>query len=60
MASPQLAGRWPWSPEFKNFEVVDTKEKAADAVRKFKQERCDEIKNNLYLAKRSVGYCTIP
>jgi hypothetical protein len=44
IASPQLVGRWPWPAEFKNFEVVDTPEKAAAAVRKFKQEGYDEIK----------------
>jgi len=44
IASPQLVGRWPWPAEFKNFEVVDTKEKAEAAVRKFKAEGYDEIK----------------
>lgn len=44
IASPQLVGRWPWPPEFKNFEIVDTKEKAAGAVRQFKQAGYDEIK----------------
>lgn len=44
VASPQFAGRWPWPTDFRNFEVVDTKEKAAMAVRKYKKEGYDEIK----------------
>lgn len=44
IASPQLAGRWPWSPEFKNYEIVDSKEKAVAAVRQFKKQGYDEIK----------------
>lgn len=44
IASPQLVGRWPWPPEFKNFEIVDTKERAGVAVRQFKQAGYDEIK----------------
>src|SRR5688572_30293922 len=28
VASPQLVGRWPWPSEFRNYEIVDTKEKA--------------------------------
>lgn len=44
IASPQLVGSWPWPPEFKNYEIVDTKEKAASAVKRFKQEGYDEIK----------------
>jgi hypothetical protein len=53
IASPQLAGRWPWPPDFKNFEVVDTKEKANEAVKKFKQEGYDEIKIT-FMVKRDV------
>jgi imidazolonepropionase-like amidohydrolase len=53
VASPQLAGRWPWPTDFKNFEVVDTKEKGAAAVRKFKQEGYDEIKIT-FMVKREV------
>ena len=53
IASPQLVGSWPWPPEFKNYEIVDTKEKAANAVRKFKQEGYDEIKIT-FMVKRDV------
>jgi hypothetical protein len=44
ISSPQLAGRWPWPPEFKKYEIVDTKEKAINAVRQFRQQGHDEIK----------------
>ena len=44
VASPQLVGRWPWPPDFKNYEIVDTKEKAEAAVRNFKKEGYQEIK----------------
>jgi Amidohydrolase family len=44
IASPQLVGQWPWPPEFKNYEIVDTKEKAVAAVRQFREEGYDEIK----------------
>lgn len=44
IASPQFVGRWPWPPDFKNFEITDTKEKAAEAVRRFKKEGYDLIK----------------
>jgi hypothetical protein len=44
VASPQFVGRWPWPPEFKNFELTDTKEKAIAAVKKYKQEGYDAIK----------------
>jgi hypothetical protein len=44
IASPQLVGRWPWPADFKNFEVVDTKEKGIEAVKKFKSEGYDAIK----------------
>ncbi|MEP7372644.1 MAG: amidohydrolase family protein [Chitinophagaceae bacterium] len=44
IASPQLVGAWPWPPEFKIFEIVDTKAKAIVAVRQFKKEEYDEIK----------------
>jgi len=53
VASPQLVGRWPWSPEFKNFEITDTREKAMQAVRKFKQEGYDAIKIT-FMMKRDV------
>ena len=44
IASPQLVGRWPWPPDFRNFEIVDTREKARAAVKRFKEEGYDEIK----------------
>lgn len=44
VASPQLVGRWVWSPKFKNYAVADTPEKAAEAVRAFKKEGYDAIK----------------
>jgi cytosine/adenosine deaminase-related metal-dependent hydrolase len=44
IASPQLVGRWPWPTDFKNFEIVDTKEKGIAAVKKFKAEGYDAIK----------------
>lgn len=53
IASPQFVGRWPWPPDFKNFEIVDTKEKAANAVRKYKEEGYDAIKIT-FMVKRDV------
>lgn len=53
IASPQLAGRWPWPADFKNYEIVDTKEKAAEAVKRFKKEGYDEIKIT-FMIKRDV------
>lgn len=53
IASPQLAGSWPWSHDFKNFEIADTKEKAANAVRKFKEDGYDAIKIT-FMVKREV------
>ncbi|MBL7740268.1 MAG: amidohydrolase family protein [Chitinophagaceae bacterium] len=53
IASPQFAGRWPWPTDFKNFEVADTKEKAVEAVKKYKQEGYDEIKIT-FMIKREV------
>ncbi|MEI9808308.1 MAG: amidohydrolase family protein [Bacteroidota bacterium] len=53
VASPQLVGRWPWPADFKNFEVVDTKEKAAEAVKRYKQEGYDAIKIT-FMIKRDV------
>jgi imidazolonepropionase-like amidohydrolase len=51
VASPQLAGRWPWPTDFKNFELVDTKEKAIAAVKKFKAEGYDAIKITFMVSK---------
>jgi predicted amidohydrolase len=53
IASPQLVGRWPWGAEFKNFEVVDTPEKATAAVKKFKKEGYDEIKITFMVNRNS-------
>lgn len=44
IASPQLVGAWPWPGEFKNYEIVNTPEKAKDAVKRFKNEGYDAIK----------------
>lgn len=53
IASPQLVGRWPWPADFKNFEIVDTKEKASDAVKRFRREGYNEIKIT-FMVKREV------
>ncbi len=53
VASPQLVGKWPWPPDFKNYEIVDTKEKAQAAVRKFKTEGYQAIKIT-FMVKREV------
>lgn len=53
IASPQLVGSWPWSTEFKNYDIVDTKEKAVNAVRKFKQDGYDEIKIT-FMVRREI------
>jgi imidazolonepropionase-like amidohydrolase len=50
VASPQFVGRWPWSPAFKNYEVVNSEEKAQAAVKKFKDEGYDEIKLTFMVA----------
>lgn len=44
VVSPQLAGRWPWEQDFKNFELVETPEQAVIAVKKFKKDGYSEIK----------------
>lgn len=51
VASPQLVGSWPWPAEFKNFEVVDTHEKAVEAVKRFKAEGYDAIKLTFMLSR---------
>ncbi|MES2850273.1 MAG: amidohydrolase family protein [Bacteroidota bacterium] len=53
VASPQLVGRWPWPGEFKNYEVIDTKEKGTDAVKKFKRDGYDAIKLT-FMVKREA------
>ncbi|HMQ63054.1 MAG TPA: amidohydrolase family protein [Flavilitoribacter sp.] len=44
IASPQFVGKWLWDEEPRNYEIVDTPEKAAAAVRRFKKEGYDAIK----------------
>ena len=44
IASPQLAGRWPFPVEYKNFELVLTPKQGAAAVKKYKAEGYDAIK----------------
>jgi imidazolonepropionase-like amidohydrolase len=51
IASPQLAGKWPFPTEFENYELVDTQEKAKEAVRKFKREGYDAIKVTFMITK---------
>lgn len=51
VASPQFVGRWPWPPDFKNFEIVDTKEKGAAAVRQYKEQGYDAIKISFMVKK---------
>lgn len=51
IASPQLVGRWPFAPEFKNYEIVASEAKAQEAVRKFKAEGYDAIKITFMMAK---------
>lgn len=53
IASPQLVGRWPWGTEFKNYEIVDTPEKATAVVKKFKSEGYDEIKITFMVTRNS-------
>lgn len=58
VASPQLVGSWPWPPDFKNYEIVDTKEKAAAAVKKFKQQGYDAIKITFMVGKDAYDAIT--
>ena len=51
VASPQLAGKWPFPTDFKNYELVDTEEKATEAVAKFKNEGYDAIKITFMVTK---------
>ncbi len=44
VASPQLVGKWPFSTEFKNYEMVASEAKANEAVTAFKQQGYDAIK----------------
>jgi imidazolonepropionase-like amidohydrolase len=51
VASPQLAGKWPFPTGFKNFELVDNEEKAKAAVKTFKQQGYDAIKVTFMITK---------
>ena len=44
VASPQLAGQWPFPTDFKNYELVTTKQQATEAVKKYKAAGYDMIK----------------
>lgn len=51
VASPQFVGRWPFPPEFKNYEIITSEAKAIDAVKKYKAEGYDAIKITFMMAK---------
>ena len=53
VASPQIVGRWPWSPKFENFGLVTTPEEAREKVFRFKKEGYDEIKIT-FMVKKEV------
>lgn len=44
VASPQLAGKWPFPTDFKNYELITTAEQASQAVKKYKEQGYDAIK----------------
>jgi len=44
VASPQLVGKWPFSTEFKNYEMVSSEANANEAVATFKRQGYDAIK----------------
>ena len=44
VASPQLVGKWPFSTEFKNYEMVTSEANANEAVETFKRQWYDAIK----------------
>jgi imidazolonepropionase-like amidohydrolase len=50
VASPQLVGRWPFPPEFKNYEMVTSETKANEAVTNFKKQGYDAIKITFMMA----------
>jgi hypothetical protein len=50
VASPQFVGRWPWMPDFKNYEIVNSTDKATEAVARFKKEGYDAIKLTFMVA----------
>ena len=51
VASPQLVGGWPFSTEFKNYEIVASEARANEAVATFKQQGYDAIKITVMMAK---------
>lgn len=51
VSSPQLVGRWPFPPEFKNYEIVASEAKANEAVTTFKQQGYDAIKITFMMAR---------
>jgi imidazolonepropionase-like amidohydrolase len=51
VASPQLVGKWPFSTEFKNYELVASEAKANEAVSTFKQQGYDAIKITFMMDK---------
>lgn len=51
VASPQLAGKWPFPTDFKNYELVDTEEKAVEAVKTFRKQGYDAIKITFMVTK---------
>jgi imidazolonepropionase-like amidohydrolase len=51
VASPQLAGQWPFAADFKNYELVTTEAQASDAVARFKREGYDAIKITFKVSK---------
>lgn len=53
IASPQMVGRWPWSPQFENFGIANIPEEAKAKVRQFKKDGYDEIKIT-FMVKREV------
>jgi imidazolonepropionase-like amidohydrolase len=51
VSSPQLAGKWPFPTDFKNYELVDTEQKAIEAVGAFKKQGYDAIKITFMVTK---------
>ncbi|HZB12173.1 MAG TPA: amidohydrolase family protein, partial [Chryseolinea sp.] len=51
VASPQLVGKWPFSTEFKNYEMIASETQAAEAVTTFKKQGYDAIKITFMMAK---------
>ena len=51
VVSPQLAGKWPFPAEFKNYELVTSEAQANEVVTKFKQQGYDAIKLTFMISK---------